>query len=164
MKNVILEFYSNLSKSMFDLSFADQFKAYVRGQYIIISPIVIDQFLEKPVAVYTEVPVSLNVVARELTGGVMSSWVGSSLPGAKLSIKYDILFKIDVHNWLPSTHHSTLSKTMATLLYRIGTGIPINFGTMVFHFLEDHAKQNKYFGYNIGFPGMLFGIIASKWM
>lgn len=63
-KNVILEFHSNLSITIFDVSSPDQFKAYIRGQYITISPAVIDQLLERPTAAYTEVLVSLNVVAR----------------------------------------------------------------------------------------------------
>lgn len=76
----------------------------------------------------------------------MSSWVGDSLPGAKLSMKYGILHKIVVHNWLPPTHHSTLIPGLATLLYRIGNKIPINFGTMVLRFLENHAEKKKWFG------------------
>lgn len=88
---------------------------------------VIDEFLGRPVAVYPEVLVYPNVV-RELIGGVMSSWVEDSLHGAKLSMKYGILHKIIVHNWMPSTHHSTLRQSIATLIYRIGFGIPINFG------------------------------------
>lgn len=127
----MLEFYTNLNKSMFATSVRDVFKAYIHGRYIVFSPAIVDESLERSVTIYPKIPVvDLDVVTRELIGGEVDSWVGESLFVVKLSIKYSILYKIVVKNWLPTTHMSTLGQIMSVLLYRIGIGTQINFGLL----------------------------------
>lgn len=127
----MLEFYTNLNKSMFATSVRDVFKAYIHGRYIVFSPAIVDEYLERSATVYPKIPVvDLDVVTRELIGGEVDSWVGESLFVVKLSIKYSILYKIVVKNWLPTTHMSTLGQIMSALLYRIGIGTQINFGLL----------------------------------
>lgn len=42
---------------------------------------------------YPGILVELDIVAVELTGGIINTWVSDSLPAAKLSMKYGILHK-----------------------------------------------------------------------
>ncbi|KAA0042905.1 putative mitochondrial protein [Cucumis melo var. makuwa] len=62
---------------------------------------------------------STDVLVSVLSGGTLSTWLINGIPAVALSIKYDILHKIGIANWFPSSHASSVSATLGTFLYQI---------------------------------------------
>lgn len=54
------------------------------------------------------------------------------LIASNLNVKYVILFKIGIPNWTPSSHGSSITPSLARLLYQIGTKVAFDFGEYVF--------------------------------
>ena len=78
-----------------------------------------------------------------------------------MSTKYAILHKIGIYNWLPSTHTSHVTKTLATLLFQIGTRQIFNLRRLVFdnilRYVESFALK-----LGIGYPSFIFGILKGQ--
>lgn len=148
---MIRELIVNLSAEFNDPS-ADKFhKAHVCGVCFTISPSLLNQFLGVSLlADFTRVTPSLEQLAIELTGGTVHSWPsGDQLLAALLSVKHAILHKIGIANSL--IHASTISTSLAQLIYLIGTSLPIDVGDFLFKHLMRHVDT---FGINnrIFFP------------
>ncbi|XP_050938794.1 uncharacterized protein LOC103485731 [Cucumis melo] len=61
-------------------------------------------------------------LAEELTGGTVPVWpVDGQLPVASLMVKYSILHRIGISNWIPSKHASTISTSLGHFVYLVGT-------------------------------------------
>lgn len=63
----------------------------------------------------------------------------------KLSVKYVILHKIGISNWHSTSHLSTISTTLANLLYLVGTGSQVDIGDLAYHHVlrhEDTFRKN----------------------
>ncbi|TYJ97943.1 flocculation protein FLO11-like [Cucumis melo var. makuwa] len=59
----------------------------------------------------------------ELLGRFIHQWFSDgNFSVMKLSIKHVILYKIYITNWHPTSHLSTISTTLANLIYLVGTG------------------------------------------
>ncbi|GAA0163831.1 hypothetical protein LIER_19605 [Lithospermum erythrorhizon] len=57
-------------------------------------------------------------IFKVLTGGAVNTWpVKGQIPSSRLSVKYAILHKVAVVNWVPTTPTTSVSKTMARVLY-----------------------------------------------
>lgn len=160
--DLVFEFYTNLSKDMFDDQSASYHKAFVRGSTFIFSPAVVDEFLGRTVGLVEDVEVDFDLVASKLTGGKFSQWhPRGKFSCSELSMKYVILHKIVLKNWYPSGHKTTVGKVMALVLFKIGEKRPINFGKLVLEMLEEHAEK-KPCKKPIVFPGLITSIIAEK--
>lgn len=86
-------------------------------------------------------------LALELSWGTVHSWhVNGQLYAIKLSIKYAILHKIGITNWYPSLHVSTISTTLANLIFLICTSFKVDVGDFVFRHVLRHIDT---FGINI---------------
>lgn len=57
------------------------------------------------------------------------------------SVKYDILDMICVANWVPTNHSSSITPTLAKLIFHIGTKSKLNFGEYVFNQTMKHANS-----------------------
>lgn len=79
----------------------------------------------------------------------------------KLSVKYVILHKIGISSWHPTSHLSTVSTTLANLLYLIGTGSHVDVGDLVYLHILRHVDI---FGINIPicFPRLLCSFMLSQ--
>ena len=98
---------------------------------------------------------SLETIVMELTAKKVSKWPASgTIPCRKLSVKYAILHKIDVANWAPFSHTSSVSSSMARLIYAVGTKSPMDFGAYVF---DQTLKHGESFAVkmHIAFPCLL---------
>ncbi|KAA0025741.1 envelope-like protein [Cucumis melo var. makuwa] len=62
---------------------------------------------------------STDVLASVLFGGTLSTWSVNGITAAALSIKYAILHKIDIANWFPSSHASSVYAALGTFFYQI---------------------------------------------
>ncbi|XP_057803114.1 uncharacterized protein LOC131018407 [Salvia miltiorrhiza] len=159
---IVIEFYCNLSEEMFDDCSPNKFKAFVRGPFFTFSPATIDEFVGRQSVVHPDEPIGEHILAQELTLGKLSHWPSKvNLPNSDLSQKYSILHKIAVRNWLPTSHKSTVSPDVATVLYKIGRNIPFNFGNMIFNAIGKHAESSSR-ATAMGYPGLIYGILSSQ--
>ncbi|KAA0059659.1 envelope-like protein [Cucumis melo var. makuwa] len=115
-------------------------------------------------------PIPLDVInysfneqlALQLSSGLVKSWPSEGqLSVACLSMKYAILHKIGIANWIPSTHASTVSATLGHFIYLVGTGARLNADEFIFRHLLRHVDT---FGINIPicFPRLLYAFLLSQ--
>ncbi|KAH6834678.1 hypothetical protein C2S53_019820 [Perilla frutescens var. hirtella] len=141
---IVHEFYANLSKSIKDTSSEHAFSVFVRGFWISFSPTVINAYLGREHVVPPAPLFDLSEVAAEPTRGSRCVWPsGHSLLASDLSVKYSILHKIVVRNWIPSTHNSTVGKPLGLLLYKVGTRVEFNLGQLIYEHVVVHAKSAR---------------------
>ena len=76
-------------------------------------------------------------------------------------MKYVILHKIGIANWIPSTHASTVFIVLDHFIYLVGTRARLNVGEFIFHHILRHVDT---FGINIliCFPWLLFDFLLSQ--
>ncbi|XP_057443920.1 uncharacterized protein LOC130736085 [Lotus japonicus] len=110
-------------------------KVYVRGKCVTFSPAMINQALGRRAVEFVEEEFSLDKVAKERTAGVV--------------------------NWIPSHHTSAVSAIIAKLIYRIGTEIAFDFGSLVFAQTLKHAETCAV-KLPIFFPSLLTAIILKQ--
>ncbi|XP_057443752.1 uncharacterized protein LOC130735893 [Lotus japonicus] len=132
-EKLVKEFLVNLTEDVGIPGSAVFRKVYVRRKCVNFSPAVINQALGRSVVELVEEELSLDKVAKELTAGQVKKWPAKKLLSTGLlSVKYAILNRIGVVNWIPSHHTSAVSASLAKLIYRIGTEVTFDFGSLVF--------------------------------
>ena len=96
-------------------------------------------------AVYYDA-LSLDVIISKLTEGSRKKWPRAKhFPSSELSVKYSILHKIAIKNWLPSSHREGVRKKLVTLLYIVGTrlySILENLFLSRFVVMQDHKLSS----------------------
>lgn len=65
---------------------------------------------------------------------------GSKVSTAKLTSLYVVLHKIVVCNWATSKNNYVVTYKQGSLIYKIGKGLPLNFGKVVFDIVCQFAK------------------------
>ena len=122
------DFYDNLSKNV-DVADSLEFKkVYVRGHIYEFSPKAICEFLKISTYSFNEFDKTYNMdgVSSELLE-TKSTWPkNNSLRETEITLKYFGLHKIAMNNWSPTTHYTTLSKDMATLVFDIESRMQVN--------------------------------------
>lgn len=74
----------------------------------------------------------MKIIAQEITRNIYDGWPSKSLlTTSNLSKKYIVLHKIWVTNWAPTNHGSSITPSIASLLYQIGTRETFDFGEHV---------------------------------
>ena len=69
----------------------------------------------------------------------MSTWLVNGIPAAALSVKCDILYKIGIANWFPSSHASSISAALGTFLYQICNDDKVDTGAFIYNQLLRHV-------------------------
>ncbi|XP_057444308.1 uncharacterized protein LOC130736499 [Lotus japonicus] len=140
-ERLVKEFVVNLSVEV-GLPESDEYKkVYVREKRVKCSPNVINKALGRSDAAVVDEEKSLHVITKELTAGKVQKWPKNKLMSiGNLSMKYAILNMIGAMNWVPTQHTSAISSTLARLIYKIGTMVPVDFGTFVFEQTLKHAE------------------------
>lgn len=162
VKNVVLEFYCNLSADMTTVQSQNFHKTFVRGVFVDFSPEVINEFVGSVPVIGVSMSGGMHIVVSELTGGLLKSWPASGVIRAScLSYKYSVLHKVALRNWMPNTHSSLVRKDLALLLYQIGTKGTFDFGKLVFDQVIKHTEK-QLVQKPLGFPSLIFGIIQSQ--
>ena len=111
----------------------EDLKVFVRGCCVQFSLAEINRYLGRGEAAVEEEEVSLEDIVKEVTARQLEEWPAKGIiPSSQLSVKYAILHKIGAANWAPSSHTSSVSASMARLLYAVGTKSHMNFGAYVF--------------------------------
>ncbi|XP_008452370.2 uncharacterized protein LOC103493432 [Cucumis melo] len=150
--------------SDFNDSSADEYqKVHICGICFNMSPKLLNTYLG--LALPADYAVSYPTpeqLAEELTDGTVPMWpVDGQLPVASLTVKYLILHRIEISNWIPYTHASTISTSLGHFIYLVGTGVKVNVGEFIFNHLLRHVDT---FGIHIPicFPQILSGFLLAQ--
>ncbi|XP_019194911.1 PREDICTED: uncharacterized protein LOC109188742 [Ipomoea nil] len=157
-EQVIQEFYCNLTKTISTPSSPLYGKVYVRGNFYDFRPDIINRYLGTPEA-EQNMEINSEQVAQELTAGNVI-FEKNKIKAASLTSKYAILQKIALANWMPSLHESTVKWTLAELLYKIGKGVKLNMGVIIYSQITNLAEDTK--SNTSIFPNLIFGILTKQ--
>ena len=100
-------FFSNLSLQVNDSTSSRYHQVYVRGKMVPFSPSVINKTLGRSVefkssAYPDDFPTDYDLIISEITDKKVVSWPNhSKFPASSLTLKYYLLYKIAVNNWVP---------------------------------------------------------------
>ncbi|XP_019157205.1 PREDICTED: uncharacterized protein LOC109153798 [Ipomoea nil] len=158
-KEVIQEFYCNLTKSTTIPSSPMYGKIYVRGKFYEFTPDTINNYLGTS-EIEQEIEINSEQVAKELTAGNVR-FEKNKIKAASLTNKYAILQKIALANWMPSLHESTVKWTLAELLYKIGKGVKTNMGSIIHAQITNLAEDTKS-NTSLVFPSLIFSILTKQ--
>ncbi|KAA0042431.1 flocculation protein FLO11-like [Cucumis melo var. makuwa] len=160
---LIRELIVNLPSDFNDPSADEYQKVHIRGVCFNVSPELLNSYLgiilPADYAVSYPTPERL---AKELTGGTVPVWlVDGQLPIASLTVKYSILHRIGITNWILSMHASTISTSLGHFVYLVGIGVKVNVGEFIFNHLLRHVDT---FAIHIliCFPRILSGFILAQ--
>jgi hypothetical protein len=137
-------------------------KVYVRGECVNFSPNIINRFLGIDEEGVAEVEATNNQVSREVTANKVKTWPKKgNISSGKLSVKYAILHRIGVANWVPTTHSSDIATGLAKIIYAVGTKAKMDFGRNIFDHNMKHAKTDVV-RLPIVFPSLLCSIMLDQ--
>ncbi|XP_031099842.1 uncharacterized protein LOC116004042 [Ipomoea triloba] len=103
--------------------------------------------------------------SQVITGGTYSSWPAetNTLPAKSLTTKYAILHKLAMTNWMSNEHRGGLNLLMATLIYKIGKGIPVDLGDIIFKHVASFRKpESKESKVKLPFPCTIYGVLRTQ--
>ncbi|TYK23190.1 uncharacterized protein E5676_scaffold142G002200 [Cucumis melo var. makuwa] len=137
---LIREFIVNMPDEFNISSSPDYQTVHIRGFKLVISPAVINGFLGNTVDIDCSPSCPpIEVLATVLSGGTLSTWPVNGIPAAALNIKYVVLHKIDIANWVPSSHASSISAALGTFLYQICNDDKVDTGAFIYNQLVRHV-------------------------
>ncbi|XP_019189017.1 PREDICTED: uncharacterized protein LOC109183392 [Ipomoea nil] len=162
-KLLTYEFYCNLNEEIDDLTSKWCMRIFIRGDWYVFGPDVINEYYGlKPVD--EDEIIEWDLVAKTLTEGVVTEWPSidtNALSSSEFTSKFVILHRIALHNWLPSAHFHTVSKTLVGLIFRVGTKMTVDLGKRIFsHMLTlIHPREQKV---KLPYPNLICGVLTSK--
>ncbi|XP_024018221.1 uncharacterized protein LOC112090643 [Morus notabilis] len=161
VNDVILEFYANLVSGVNDHKSPMFHKVFVIGHLFHFSPAIINDFYGSHRTI-VECEASYNQIITELTGNVRCNWPAlKSFPAAELSLKYSVLHKIALKNWMPSTHSTGVNKPLAKLLYMIGLCFSFDIRQLIYDQIVSNAKV-LFTHQVLPFPSLIYGVLMSQ--
>ncbi|XP_050897173.1 uncharacterized protein LOC127103989 [Lathyrus oleraceus] len=83
------------------------------------------------------------------------------LVASKLSVKYAMLHKIGVANWVPTNHKSKVFVMLGKFIYVVGTKANFDYGSYIFDQTMKHAGSFSVKG-PIAFPSLICGIVLNQ--
>ncbi|KAA0051546.1 uncharacterized protein E5676_scaffold101G00320 [Cucumis melo var. makuwa] len=137
---LIREFIFNFLDKFNDPSRPDYETVYIRSFKFVISPAMINDFVENVVDIdCSPSSPSTDVLASILSGGTLSAWPVNGIPAVALSRKYAILHKISIANWFTSSHASSVFAALGTFLYQICNDNKVDTGAFIYNQLLRHV-------------------------
>lgn len=160
-KNVIREFYANISAFCGDPDSPRFGKVYVCGKVYTFTPEVINDVFSLP---NIDIPVwGMNghvekALVSEITGGKLKKW-DVRFQSIKLTCKYVVLHKIAIACWMLSKNTSVLTKDQAIMIYRVGKGLHFNLGQFAFNAT---MKASNDLDGSLSYPNIIFQVLKSQ--
>ncbi|XP_019171101.1 PREDICTED: uncharacterized protein LOC109166667 [Ipomoea nil] len=158
-EQAVKEFYCNLTKGSTSPNNPMYEKAYLRGKFYDFNPEIINAHLGTPNE-EQKIQIENEQIIQELTAGNVS-FDKNKVKVASLTSKYAILQKIALVNWMPSLHKSTIKRSLAELLYKIGKGIQVNLGDIVYSQITKLAEGSETKALLI-FPNLIHAILVKQ--
>lgn len=159
--NIVQDFYYNLQNDIIDKDLETFTQAAVKGQKFNFNPAVVNKFLGHS-SKKGKRTINLEKIAKEIVRKVVARLLeGGTLSSTKLMMKYAILQKLLVRNWLSSDHKSTVKKEVARILYKIGKWTPFNLGKVIFDQIMSQVEPNATREF-IPFPSLVYQILIEE--
>ncbi|XP_050909822.1 uncharacterized protein LOC127123663 [Lathyrus oleraceus] len=159
---LVKEFIVNVSEECVDGKSKEFRKVYVRGKCLHFSPSVINMYLGRPDVAQLELEVTDNKICQVITTNQVRKWpLKGKLVASKLSVKYAMLHKIGVANWVPTNHKSTVVVMLGKFIYVVGTKANFDYGSYIFYQTLKHAGSFSVKG-PIAFPSLICGIVLNQ--
>ncbi|XP_031131819.1 uncharacterized protein LOC116033202 [Ipomoea triloba] len=161
----IKEFYANLLKTIKEAGSHVYGRVWLRGKEYNFDTRTINLYLGIDASDIEDPVIGANIITKVITGGTYSYWPAETnmLPAKSLTTKYVILHKLAMTNWMPNEHRGGLNFLMATLIYKIGKGIPVDLGDIIFKhvasFIKPESKESKV---KLPFPCTIYGVLRSQ--
>jgi hypothetical protein len=131
-EKLVREFIVNITEECTEEKSKEYHRIYVRGKCIRYSPNINNEHLGRSKETSTEEVPTLDKFTEEIPAGQVKHWPKKGLlPTGKLSVKYAILNSIGAANWVPTSHGSGITPSLAKLIFLIGIKAMINFGQHV---------------------------------
>ena len=121
---LVHEFFSNLSSQVSDSTSGWYHQVYVRAQMVPFSPTVINKILGRSnglqsCAFPANFPTGFDLIIYEITGNKVVTWLNDSkFLASSLTLKYYVMYKIAVNNWLSSSHTTSVFKDMVVCYWK----------------------------------------------
>ncbi|XP_019158016.1 PREDICTED: uncharacterized protein LOC109154744 [Ipomoea nil] len=158
-EQAVKEFYCNLTKDSSSPSNPMYGKAYLRGKFYEFNPEIINNHLGTT-SEEQGVQIESEQVIQELTTGNVS-FDKNKIKAASLTSKYAILQKIALVNWMPSLHETTVKWSLAELLYKIGKGIKVNIGDIMYSQITNLTESSESKA-SLSFPNLIYSILSKQ--
>ena len=101
----------------------------------------------------------MNKVIAELIGFTLTVQPeDNNFLSYTLFVKYSILHKIAIANWLPRLHISSVPKELSIQLFLVGTGQPFDIGKVIYQVIMNNAKFEHAYGV-LPFPSLIFELL-----
>ncbi|GAA0143674.1 hypothetical protein LIER_35787 [Lithospermum erythrorhizon] len=111
-----------MTEDIDDIASPHYHKVTFRNCTFDFSPRLINDYFGLPNGGGTGYNLRTNDIVNVLTGGVVDTWPDKGLPSSRLSVKYAVLYKVGVANWIPTIHNTSVSEALGKFMYMIGTG------------------------------------------
>ena len=160
---LLSEFIVNLPNQIDDATSPNFQEVFVRNKCVEFSPKVIHEFLGSQIPTAEDQMTTRIELVKELSGGKDEKGCPKTglYRASLLSSKYFVLHKIEIKNWLPSSHSTGVSLALAQFLYMIGTGRSLDFGKFFYFQILKHAGSEA-IKLLIAYPAMIRGILLRQ--
>ena len=152
---LVKEFYTNLKKRVNVIKIPMHYLMFVRDNPFDFSPVLISSILSTKLVPSNrtkelDLGLDMNMVTVELTGNSFLIWPDLNvLSSVALTIKYSILHKIAIANWMPRLHIFSISKDLIVLLYVMDTDVSFDMANVIFQVIMSYTEAEITVG---GFP------------
>ncbi|XP_031116507.1 uncharacterized protein LOC116020165 [Ipomoea triloba] len=161
----IKEFYANLMKTIKEAGSQVYGRVWLRGKEYNFDTRTINLYLGINASDIEDPVIGENTITKVITGGTYSYWLAETnmLPAKSLTTKYAIMHKLAMTNWMPNEHRGGLNLLMATLIYKIGKGIPVDLGNIIFKHVASFRKpESKESKVKLPFPCTIYGVLRTQ--
>ncbi|XP_062104244.1 uncharacterized protein LOC133815417 [Humulus lupulus] len=157
---IVKHFYANLTNEIIEPSSPLYNKVFVRGHWFSFSPQDIALALHLPLPV-DGASLDKDMVITELVGQKMVWPSNTVISVSNLTYTYAVLHKFAITNWKPTSHTTTISFDMASLLYKVGTGLSINLASVIHDQIIGFRKGNRK-NLNLPFPQVIYKVLSMQ--
>lgn len=124
---LVPKFIVNLFVNVENKQSQQYIRVFVRGRCIKFSPKVINAYVGRSKFASSQKIPSLDQIAREIIGGKVKKLPKKSgIPTRSLNVKYAMLNIIGAIKWPPKNHKSSITSSLAKMIFQIGTKAKIN--------------------------------------
>ncbi|KAK2374222.1 hypothetical protein QL285_075199 [Trifolium repens] len=161
-EKLVKEFVVSIAEDCDNKPSKEYQQVFVRGKCVEFSPAIINRYLGRKEDGYSKLKIHNNEVCKVITANQVKVWpMKGKVPSCMLSVKYAVLNRIGTINWVPTTHSSTIATGLARLIYSVGTGTEVDYGTYIFDQTLQHGKSWA-IRMPIAFPTLICGIILAQ--
>ncbi|XP_031099708.1 uncharacterized protein LOC116003907 [Ipomoea triloba] len=160
---VIKEFYANLMPTINQQNSPLFGHIWLFHNYYNFSQDKINMYLGIYADDIEDPEIEQDLMAKTITGSLVSYWPTETnlLHFKLLTTKHAILHKITMRNWIHGEHRGELNIQMVGLIYRIGKGIPVGMGHLIYHQVIEVLDQKEP-KVKLPFPCTIYDLLSAQ--